>query len=118
MVELSQTRDRLRVVNDQFCSPTFVNPLAEAIIFLLNENLTGTYHVVDQAAVTWFEFAQAILHFKNIKTPIDPIGSSDFHAAARRPAYSVLDTTKYHQLGGPIMPTWQASLAEYLTAGP
>ncbi len=33
--------------------------------------------------------------------------------AAPRPAYSVLDTTAYHRLGGPVMPDWKAAIAEY-----
>jgi dTDP-4-dehydrorhamnose reductase len=45
--------------------------------------------------------------------PLQPITTAEYAAAAPRPAYSVLDTSAYHRLGGPAMPEWHAALAEY-----
>ena len=44
---------------------------------------------------------------------VEPITTAEFGAPAPRPAYSVLDTTAYHRLGGPVMPDWKAAITEY-----
>jgi dTDP-4-dehydrorhamnose reductase len=44
---------------------------------------------------------------------LSAISTKDFGALAPRPADSVLNTDKYHSLGGPSMPTWRDALAEY-----
>ncbi len=115
IIQLSQTRERLRVVNDQYCSPTFVEQLAAAILFLCETSKYGLYHIVNSAPTTWYAFAAEILRQSNIFTPIDPITSEEFATAAARPRYSVLNTTKYQSLGGPIMSDWRIALAEYLS---
>jgi len=114
ILELSQTRERLRVVSDQYCSPTFVEELADAILFLCQTTKYGLYHVVNSAPTTWYAFAAEILRQSKILVPVDPITSAEFPTAAVRPRYSVLDTTKYQSLGGPVMSDWPTALAKYL----
>ena len=114
MLTLSQTQDRLRVVCDQHCSPTFVDELADAILFLTETSRYGLYNIVNTTPATWFEFALEILRQSNISIPVDPIKSHEFQTAAARPRYSVLDTTKYQSLGGPVMSDWRTALAKYL----
>jgi dTDP-4-dehydrorhamnose reductase len=114
ILEQTATRDRLRVVHDQRCSPTYVEHLADAILFLPSTSAFGLYHVVNGGAVTWYEFASEILRQMDLDIPIDPIGSEELQAAAKRPINSVLDTSKYHALGGPVLPNWREALSEYL----
>ncbi len=114
ILELARTRDRLRVVDDQRCSPTYVEHLVDAILFLCDASAFGLYHVVNQGSITWYELATEILFQSGLNTPVEPIRSAEFRAAAPRPTYSVLDTHKYHALGGPTMPGWREALAEYL----
>ncbi|MEX2137909.1 MAG: dTDP-4-dehydrorhamnose reductase [Pirellulales bacterium] len=114
MLRLGRERDVLRVVNDQRCTPTYVRNVAQGILFLVEHRHYGLFHVVNGGSTTWYDFAVEIFRLAGITTPIEPISTAQYGARAPRPAYSVLDTTKYHSLGGPPMPPWQCALADYL----
>jgi dTDP-4-dehydrorhamnose reductase len=114
MLRLSAQRDRLGVVNDQHCTPTYVAHLARAILYLLGTSRFGTYHLVNAGATTWYDFAAEIFRQARVSVRLDPITTAEFPALAARPRYSVLDISKYHALDGPRMPRWEAALAEYL----
>lgn len=115
MLRLGRERSELQIVADQTCTPTFVRHLARAIAFLLSTEAYGTYHVTNTGAATWCEFAAAVFRLAGLSVAIQPITTEAYGAAAPRPRYSVLDTTRYHALGGPAMPCWQDALAEYLS---
>lgn len=113
ILRLAEQRPYLKIVDDQRCTPSYVLHVAEAIVFLLDLGAKGTFHVVNSGSATWFEFAAEILRHAGKTTPIHPITTAQFGAPAPRPAYSVLDTAKYHRLGGPALPDWQEGLAAY-----
>jgi dTDP-4-dehydrorhamnose reductase len=115
MLRLAGRRSRLRVVHDQQCTPSYTAHVARAIRFLVQRGAYGTYHVVNTGATTWHDFAAEIFRRAGLDVRLEPITTAEYGAAASRPAYSVLDTDKYHSLAGaPPMPTWQEALAEYL----
>lgn len=114
ILNLAATQKRLCVVHDQFCSPTFVEPLAKAMLFLCESSQFGTYHLVNSQPASWYDFAVEILSQSKIDTPVDPINSDELRLAAVRPKYSVLDNSKYHTLGGPRLGDWRESLTKYL----
>jgi dTDP-4-dehydrorhamnose reductase len=116
MLRLAERGGRVRVVDDQHCTPSYAVHVARAIRFLIEQRATGVYHVVNRGETTWFEFAQTILRLAGVEGRIDPISTQEYAARAPRPAFSVLDTAKYHATGGPLMPTWQEALEEYLAA--
>jgi dTDP-4-dehydrorhamnose reductase len=117
ILRLADSRPELRVVNDQHCTPSYVLDVARAVLFLVSlKAKNGIYHVTNRGATTWFEFAKEILRLAGKNVPIVPISTAEFGAAASRPAYSVLDTAKYHALGGPEMPDWREGLRDYLQA--
>ena len=118
MLRLGAERRELRVVADQHCTPTYVPHLARAVLFLLgaaNDRPApwGIYHVTNAGETTWRDFAAEIFHLAGIQMTIHPITTAEYGAPAARPSYSVLDTTAYHRLGGPPMPSWKSALAEY-----
>jgi dTDP-4-dehydrorhamnose reductase len=136
MLRLGSTRPELNVVADQHCTPTFVPHLARAILFLLGasdmkpraaaapQTATGgrglmspvpwgTYHVTSAGHTTWYDFAVEIFRQADVQVVVRPITTTEYGAPAARPSYSVLDTTAYHELGGPPMSDWKAALAEY-----
>ena len=119
MLRLGSNRDELRVVADQSCTPSYVPHVARAILFLVGGQRPGPapwgiYHVTNRDATTWYDFAGELFRQAGIEVALNPISTADYGAAARRPAYSVLDTSAYHALGGPPMPDWKTALAEYL----
>ncbi len=103
----------LSVVDDQYCTPSNAADVAHAVAFLLTTNAYGTYHVVNEGATTWHDFAAEILRIARLDVPLRRISSKEY-GGTLRPAYSVLDTSKYLALGGPRLRPWQAALAEYL----
>lgn len=105
----------LAVVQDQHGRPTATPDLADAIVALLFANATGVYHFANRGAATWFEFARAILDISGRDdVTVLPIDSATLARPAARPAWSVLDTSRYEKrTGRPIRP-WREALAEYL----
>jgi len=108
----------LRVVADQFGTPTCTLSLSEIIADLIETDRWGVYHATDAGVTNWFEFAREIVKdIKDLKgksTEVAPIETKDMPRPATRPKYSVLDkTTLVHTIGREL-PSWQESLALYL----
>ncbi len=114
ILTLAKTRDCLRVVDDQQCTPTSVDHLAIAVRFLIETGHRGLIHVVSAGDTNWHEFAEEILRLTSKQVRLERVTSAQFGAIAKRPSFSVLDTTKYRSLGGPDMPHWKEALEEYL----
>lgn len=114
VLRLARNRPELSVVDDQIVGPTYAPHLARALEFLLTTEAYGHYHIVNAGAVSWFEFASAIVEKCGLPTQLQRITTEQYGAAAPRPRYSVLDTTKYEALNGPRLPRWDAALDEYL----
>ena len=115
MLRLAQSRPSLRVVDDQRCTPSYVPHVARAVGFLLGTTAYGTYHVVNSGETTWHGMAAEIFRQSGLSVRLESISTAEFGARAPRPAYSVLDTSKYLALEGrPALPRWQDALAEFL----
>lgn len=111
----------LRVVDDQRGSPTSAEDLAFALLAIARQEPAqwggGLLHLRNAGETTWFGFAREILDqagFGDIQ--IEPVPSSTFETAARRPAYSVLDCS-WAEGKGIAMPHFRDALSRYL-AGP
>ena len=114
MLRLAGQGKPLRVVADQFCTPTYTVDIAAATASLTATDRYGLLHVVNSGLCSWYEFAQAIFERAGVRADVTPISSREFSAAARRPAYSVLSTLAYHALGLPSLRPWQEALTAYL----
>ena len=120
MLRLGSTRPQVQVVDDQACTPTYVPHLARAILYLSGVSAPaaapfGIYHVTNRGATTWRGFAAEIFRLAGLPVDVLPITTAQYGAPAPRPAYSVLDTSAYHALGGPAMPGWEEVLGEYFS---
>jgi dTDP-4-dehydrorhamnose reductase len=114
MLRLAGERDRLRVVADQWGSPTWTGHLAPAIVRLVERGSAGTFHLTNSGATTWHGLAEAIVEEAGLQTPVDPITSADFPTPAPRPAYSVLANRAWEALGEEPLPPWREGLRAYL----
>ncbi len=106
----------LSVVADQIGRPTLACDLAEAVVRLLDAWALGTFHFANSGQCSWFEFAKEIVKQAGIDAPVQPITSEQLNRPARRPAYSVLDTSRYVELTGHVPAPWQDALGRYLNA--
>ncbi|CAI3289705.1 dTDP-4-dehydrorhamnose reductase [Enterococcus cecorum] len=114
MQKLAETRDELTIVNDQFGRPTWTRTLAEFMYFVIDQKAPfGIYHLSNDNACSWYEFAKEILKDTDIK--VSPVTSEQFPQKATRPQYSVMDLSKTKALGFKI-PTWQEALQGMLAA--
>lgn len=114
MQKLAETRDELTIVNDQFGRPTWTRTLAEFMYFVIDQKAPfGIYHLSNDNACSWYEFAKEILKDTDVK--VSPVTSEQFPQKATRPQYSVMDLSKTKALGFKI-PTWQEALQGMLEA--
>ncbi|CAI3426976.1 dTDP-4-dehydrorhamnose reductase [Enterococcus cecorum] len=112
--KLAETRDELTIVNDQFGRPTWTRTLAEFMYFVIDQKAPfGIYHLSNDNACSWYEFAKEILKDTDVK--VSPVTSEQFPQKATRPQYSVMDLSKTKALGFHI-PTWQEALQGMLAA--
>ncbi len=115
MMRLMKERDSLNVVSDQKGRPTYAKDLAITTMKMIEaidagKKIKGIYHFANQGETTWFDFAKKIQSVAGLTCEVNPIQTADFPTPAKRPAYSVLDTTKIEQDLGIQIPYWESAL--------
>lgn len=118
MLRLMKEKESINVVSDQFGCPTYAADLAAAIMQIIvsgkSKEYPGIYHYTNAGITNWFEFALAIKKLSGSNCIINPITSAEYPTEAKRPAYSVLDTSKIKETFGLIIPEWENSLQKCL----
>lgn len=113
ILRLSRERESLNVVYDQVGTPTYAGDLALVIKMMAESEFLqkqGIYHFSNEGAISWFDFAKAIIELNGNKCKINACSSEDFETSVSRPNYSVLDKTKIKQTLGLGIPYWKDSL--------
>ncbi len=106
----------LSVVDDQIGAPTLASDLAEAVIRLLDTSAEGTVHFTNSGACSWYDFACEIVANADLDAAISRTTSEAFARPAHRPAYSVLDTSRYTELTNHTPQPWRDALRRYMDA--
>jgi len=116
ILRLAKEREVLRVVQDQIMCPTWTVNLAQGTMQLIKSGNFGVYHLTDrtEGGISWFEFAKEVLRVKVLGNEIVPIQSKELALPARRPAYSVLDTSLFTLCSGYEPMAWQDSLRSFI----
>jgi dTDP-4-dehydrorhamnose reductase len=114
MMRLMKERDTIRVVQDQWGSPTYAADLAAAIMQMITSDrfIPGIYHYSNEGETNWFEFALEIKKLTGSNCNVLPIPASAYPTPAKRPAYSLLDKSKIKNDYGLVIPHWKTSLAD------
>lgn len=110
-----ENNEKIRVVKDQFGTPTYAADLARVIlqIILGNKWKPGIYHYTDEGMGSWYDFAREIYTNMGLDAAlITPVATSEYPCKAERPKYSVLDKTKIKETFKIEIPQWQESLKE------
>jgi dTDP-4-dehydrorhamnose reductase len=119
MLGLAETREVVKVVDDQHGAPTAAGDLARAILDIAAQldasgRRAGTYHLTAAGETTWHGFAAAIfagLVSRSRRVPVlIPIATRNYSTSARRPANSCLDCAKVARDFGIALPHWRESL--------
>ena len=112
MIRLAGEREFVDVVDDQRGQPTYAHDLADQLLMLVNARpAAGIFHATNSGETTWYEFARAV--FSGIGANperVRPTTSDAFAAPAPRPAYSVLDDSKWAEVGLTPMRPWRVAL--------
>jgi dTDP-4-dehydrorhamnose reductase len=74
------------------------------------KTIKGVYHFANQGETTWFDFAKRIQSVAGLTCEVNPIKTVDFPTPAKRPAYSVLDTSRIEKEIGLQIPHWETAL--------
>lgn len=117
MLELGRTRDRVRVVNDEFVSPTPTVDLAREIVCLSRSDAYGLYHATSENSCSWYEFAREIFSLAEVEVKLEAADPGEFPAKAPRPQYSVLENRELKRIGLNMFDCWKAGLERYLVEG-
>lgn len=116
MRNLTATHKEIKVVADQFGTPTYAGDLAEAIVQIIENkkyDKCGVYNYSNLGECSWYDFAMEIARESgNDNCKITPCTTADYPTKAMRPRYSVLDKSKFVATFGIKIPAWQESLAE------
>lgn len=115
MLELTASKPQLKVVFDQTGTPTYAQDLADAIVSIISNRKIngneGVYHYSNEGVCSWFDFTKIIADFAGHRNcDIQPCHSDEFPSKVKRPAFSVLDKTKFKQTFGIAVPYWTDSL--------
>jgi dTDP-4-dehydrorhamnose reductase len=119
MMRYGRERGLLKVVNDQFGSPTWAADLAGVILKIVkyseeNGFNPGIYHYSNEGAISWFDFAKEIINKAKINCEVIPIPTTAYPTPATRPSYSIMDKNKVKKTYELYIPFWMDSLASCL----
>lgn len=125
ILRLARERSELTIVNDQIGAPTWSRDIAEATARIVSsmdteKNLaaaaskfSGIYNLTASGQTSWFGFAELALSSAKLldTTSLKPLATSEYKTPARRPLYSLLDSSRCTRTFGFTMPAWQTSAA-------
>ena len=119
MLRLMKEKNSINVVNDQYGSPTYAADIASVIMKIISSGRSrekpGIYNYTNAGITNWYEFALAIKTLSDSPCSVNPVSTAQYPTAAKRPQYSVLDTSKIQQAFNIVIPDWKESLQNCLT---
>jgi len=114
MLKLARERGEVRVVDNEFVTPTPTSDIARQIVALSRCQSYGLYHATAEGACSWFEFAQEIFALTNTPVNLKVARPNEFPAKVPRPLYSVLENRGLKLRGLNTFRQWQEGLRDYL----
>ncbi|MFH0839785.1 MAG: dTDP-4-dehydrorhamnose reductase [Candidatus Omnitrophota bacterium] len=120
ILDKAERKEELKIVVDQFGSPTYTLDLCNALIKLMavpceGHVAGGVYHFSNSGSCSWYKYAEEILRLgRKQDAKITPITSLELDRPARRPKVSILDIDKYAAFLGRTPRSWEAALEGYL----
>ena len=111
MRRLAASQREVRVVDDQFGSPTAAEDLAQGILRLIETQAYGTYHLAGSGApASWREFAACLFEALQLDCVAVPASSDEFPRPAPRPAYAALTSLQDPRIQ---LPDWRDGVARF-----
>lgn len=114
MINLSRKYDTIRVVNDQFGSPTYTYDLSKLLVDMVLTDKYGVYHATNEGICSWYEFACEIFKKAGKDVKVIPVTTEEYGAKAGRPANSRMSKEKLTENGFKKLPPWENALERYI----
>jgi dTDP-4-dehydrorhamnose reductase len=114
MLKLSREREELRVVDDEYVTPTPTVEIARQLVVLSKTADYGLYHASAEGSCSWYEFAGMIFEITGTKVRLERARPGEFPAKAPRPKYSVLENAALKSRSLNIFGHWRDGLENYL----
>jgi dTDP-4-dehydrorhamnose reductase len=105
----------IKVVHDQFGSPTWSYRLAEQIERVMDADINGTFHATSEGHGTWYELATMFLDEMEVPNTLVPCTTQDYPTPAKRPVNSILENQRLKDEGLNIMRDWRADLVQFVS---
>lgn len=126
MLKLAKDRDTLSVIDDQFGAPTGADLIADCTAHairtaLAQQNVAGVYHLIAAGETTWHAYASKVIALAREQgaelkvAEIKAVATTAFPTPATRPSNSRLNTDKFQQTFGLMLPNWQIGVERLLT---
>ena len=121
ILKLGKERDSIKVISDQFGSPTYAKDLSNMILTILQSSnlhkISSNKEILNfcnTGVCSWFDFAKEIIKVSNLNCSVFPCGTEEYSTPAVRPIYSALDNSKICKMYNLQIPTWEESLKSFL----
>lgn len=114
MIDLGIKGTDLRVVNDQWGSPTFTSDLVRNTIRMIQEGVNGIFNYTSDGLITWYDLAREALSMASVETKIEGVPSEEYVTRAIRPKFSKLNTDKIKSLNEIRIPDWKDGLRQLI----
>ncbi len=119
IIRLGMENEEIKVVSDQFGTPTFAQDLAKAIIHIIPQiekrpRYGEVFNYTNEGSCSWFEFASKIIKLERIECTVLPIDTLSYPTAAERPKNSILDKSLIRINFDVDTPNWEKSLIKML----
>jgi dTDP-4-dehydrorhamnose reductase len=114
MLRLAADHEEVRVVNDQWGSPTYTADLAPLLCDMVVTNRFGVYHATNDGVCSWAEFAAEIFRLAGKNTRVRAIPTAEYPTKAERPRNSRLSKASLDRAGFKRLPAWRDALERYL----
>ena len=116
MINVGKTHDEVRVVNDQFGTPTYTLDLARLLVDMAETEKYGYYHATNEGGyISWYDFTCEIYRQAGYTVKVIPVTTEEYGLSkAKRPVNSRLDKSKLVKNGFTPLPDWKDALARYL----
>ena len=112
---LKRPEEQIKVVNDQFGSPSWSYRLALQIERLIQVGGHGVYHASSEGHCTWYELAKSFLEIIGVPHALIPCATEDYPTPAPRPRNSILENRRLKEQGINVMPHWQKDLDQFVS---
>jgi dTDP-4-dehydrorhamnose reductase len=104
----------IRVVNDQYGSPTGSHTLARQIVAVVDAGASGVFHATSEGHCSWYDLARRFLTLMEVPFCMSPCATDEYPTPAKRPVNSILENAALKQRGLNVFEDWQAELAEFV----